>query len=94
MAGSSIDQDSECQTKLHGAGMAGGYGLDDSDFDEFLASSSSEAVAAGLQPPALPPLIKFVAATVFRGPQEAPSRDACRLVPSNRWDSSQLAACP
>ena len=66
------------------AGMAGYYGLDDSDFDEFLASSSSEAVAAGLQLSLPPPLIKFVAATVSKGPREGPSADASRLVPANR----------
>ena len=64
--------------------MAGVYGLDDSDFDEFLESSSSEAVAAVLQPALPPPLTKFIAATVFRGPKEGASLAASRLVPSNR----------
>ena len=64
--------------------MAGGYGLDESDFEEFLASSSSESVAAGLQPSLPPPLVKFVAATVFKGPREGACGDASRLVPASR----------
>ena len=65
--------------------MAGGYGLDDSDFDEFLESDSSlEAVATSLVPAKLPQLHKAVTATVWRGPVENCSGDACRSVPASR----------
>ena len=66
--------------------MAGAFGLDDDELDEFLASSSAEeaVLPAVLQAPAPPPLLKYVAATVFRGPREGPSGDASRSVPASR----------
>ena len=66
--------------------MARGFGLDAEDFDEFLASSSSaeEAVPVSLQAAQPPPLLKYIAATVFRGPREGPTGDASRPVPASR----------
>ena len=75
-------------------GMAGGFGLDDEDLDEFLASSSSaeEAVPAPLQAAQPLSLLKYVAATVFKGPREGPSGDASRPVPASRCASGRESA--
>ena len=65
--------------------MAGGYGLSDSDFDEFLESESSqEAPAPSLLAPATPQLHKVVTASTWRGPAQGVSGDGCRTVPANR----------
>ena len=68
-----------------------GYGLDDSDFDDFLESTSSEDEATPLPAPlpaALPvPAVRLLTATAFREPVQAACGDASRLVPPNRWQS-------
>ena len=68
-----------------------GYGLDDSDFDDFLESTSSEDEATPLPgplPAALPvPVVRLLTATAFREPVQAACGDASRPVPPNRWKS-------
>lgn len=66
---------------------AGYFGLDDSDMDEWLESSSAESVKA-LAVARGPAVSKVLTATVWRGPREGPSGDACRLVPPNRFYSA------
>lgn len=61
----------------------GYFGLDDSDMDEWLETSTEGSVRAlALAQP--PKLSKVLTATVWRGPREGPSGDACRPVPPNR----------
>ena len=66
-----------------------GYGLDDSDFDDFLESTSSEDEATPLPAPTpavLPvPAVNLLTATAFREPVQAGCGDASRSVPPNRW---------
>ena len=70
-----------------------GYGLDDSDFDEFLETSSDEEpelpVAAPLPqalpaPPQLQQQQIFLTGTSWRGPACGSSGDACTNVPPSR----------
>lgn len=62
-----------------------GFGLDDSDLDEFLESSDDEPqpllIAPTLKAPAPQSLLTAV---VWRGPKDTPSGDASRTVPCNR----------
>lgn len=61
-----------------------GYiGLDDSDMEEWLESSSEGSVRA-LTVAKPPELAKMLTATVWRGARESPGGDACRTVPPNR----------
>ena len=73
-----------------------GYGLDDSDFDEFLESSSDEELELPLATPlqqALPVAPQqpqhqvFLTGTSWRGPACDLSGDACRDIPSSRSDA-------
>ncbi len=68
-----------------------GYGLDDSDFDEFLESSSQDETELPLlaQPtaPAVPTGPTFqvlLTSTAQRGPAAGASGDACVTVPPSR----------
>ena len=61
------------------------FGLDDSDLEEWLESSSEEGdVAGALSIPKPPRPTKVLTALVYRGAREGPSGDACRQVPPNR----------
>ena len=68
-----------------------GYGLNDSDFEEFLESSSDdEAVVVQLPPPppaasAVPRFHIFLSGTAWRGPAVGASGDACGPIPPSRW---------
>ncbi|KAK9803997.1 hypothetical protein WJX72_011444 [[Myrmecia] bisecta] len=69
-------------------GLGTGFGLEDSDWDEFLESETS---SEGLQVlpavlPAKPKALPLITAVVWRGPEEQLCGDACRLVPPNRWE--------
>lgn len=70
-----------------------GYGLDDSDFDEYLETSSEEEELAAFDP--LPqqasaiqglhaPSQIFLTGTSYRGPRCGVSQDACTEVPPSR----------
>ena len=61
----------------------GYFGLDDSDMDEWLETSTEGSIRA-LAVAQPPKLSKVLTATVWRGPREGPSGDACRPVPPNR----------
>ena len=61
----------------------GYFGLDDSDIEEWLESSSNGSLHA-LAVAQTPSAVKLLTASVFRGPRCAPSGDACRVVPPNR----------
>ena len=68
-----------------------GYGLDDSDFEEFLESSSDDE-AVVVPPPLLPPAAPavprfhiFLSSTAWRGPAAGASADACGPIPPSRW---------
>jgi hypothetical protein len=60
------------------------FGLDDSDLEEWLESSSESAVAGTLALPKQPKATKVLTALVYRGAREGPSGDACRQVPPSR----------
>ena len=60
------------------------FGLDDSDIEEWLESSSNGSVHA-LSMAQAPSAVKLLTASVWRGPRTAvPSGDACRVVPPSR----------
>ena len=60
------------------------FGLDDSDIEEWLESSSNGSVHA-LTMAQAPSAVKLLTASVWRGPRTAgPSGDACRVVPPSR----------
>ena len=61
----------------------GYFGLDDSDMDEWLESSSEGSLRA-LAVARPPQLSRVLTATVWRGARESPGGDACRPVPPNR----------
>ena len=61
----------------------GYFGLDDSDIEEWLESSSNGSVRA-LAVPHQPSTVKLLTASVWRGPRTRPCGDACRVVPPNR----------
>ena len=66
------------------------FGLDDSDFEDFLESTSSEDET--LAPPLalaakVVPVLRALTATASREPLQAQSGDASRLVPPNRFVS-------
>ncbi len=67
-----------------------GYGLEDSDFDEFLESSSEDEIELPLAPPppaaapAGPALTVLLTSTAQRQPAVGPSGDACVIVPPSR----------
>jgi len=64
------------------------FGLDDSDFEDFLESTSSEdetlALPRTLGAPKPVPVLRALTATASREPLQAASGDASRLVPPNR----------
>lgn len=60
------------------------FGLDDSDIEEWLESSSNGSVHALAVAPQTPTAVKLLTASIFRGPRTSPSGDACRVVPPNR----------
>ena len=64
------------------------FGLDDSDFEDFLESTSSEdetlAPPLTLAAPKAVPVLRALTATASREPFQAGSGDASRLVPPNR----------
>lgn len=62
------------------------FGLDDSDLEDFLASSSDEEtvpahLVAAVGPP---PQVVILTGTGWRGPKEGLSGDVSRPVPPNR----------
>ncbi len=60
------------------------FGLDESDIEEWLESSSNGSVHA-LTMAQAPSAVKLLTASVWRGPRTAvPSGDACRVVPPSR----------
>ena len=60
------------------------FGLDDSDIEEWLESSSNGSVHA-LTVAQAPSAVKLLTASVWRGPRIAGlSGDACRVVPPSR----------
>ena len=68
-----------------------GYGLDDSDIDEFLASSSDDEVVviiptAGSVASLVPARSRsaMLTCTVCRGSKQSMAGDASRLTPANR----------
>ncbi len=65
------------------AEQPGYFGLDDSDIEEWLESSSNASLHA-LAVPQSPSTVKLLTACVYRGPRTGPSGDACRVVPPNR----------
>lgn len=77
-----------------------GYGLDDSDFDEFLATSSEdedeavllEAPLAALSP-AGPSCHVLLTSTAQRLPAASSSGDACVAVPPSRCGGGASASC-
>ena len=72
------------------------FGLDDSDIEDLLESSSSEDDALALThslaaPPAIPSLTA-ISATATREPQQHASGDASRGVPANRSEASRTVS--
>ena len=65
------------------AEQPGYFGLDDSDMEEWLESSSNASLHA-LAVPQSPAAVKLLMACVYKGPRTGPSGDACRVVPPNR----------
>ena len=60
------------------------FGLDDSDIEEWLESSSNGSVYA-LTTAQAPSAVKLLTASVWRGPRTSnASGDACRVVPPSR----------
>jgi hypothetical protein len=72
-------------------GKPGYFGLDDSDMDEWLESSSAGSIRA-LALPRGPAVSTVLTATLWRGPREGQDGDACRLVSPNRF-ASHTSAC-
>ena len=77
------------------AGMA--YGLSDSDFEDYLETTSSDdndqQIPFGLSLPAIPPAIVALTATAAQLPFQSPSGDASRTVPPNRQDLLMPVPC-
>ncbi len=65
------------------AEQPGYFGLDDSDMEEWLESSSNASVHA-LAVPQSPSAVKLLMACVYKGPRTSATGDACRVVPPNR----------
>ena len=78
-----LSQEPEPSTVSEGAEQPGCFGLDDSDLEEWLESSSNASVHA-LAVPQSPSAVKLLTASVFRGPRTGSSGDACRVVPPSR----------
>ncbi len=76
-----------------------GYGLDDSDFEELLDSSSSDEAfeqispAAPVSAPRVAPHLILLTSTSSREPDVPPSGDACTVVPPSRCDSPLVGMC-
>lgn len=75
--------DVELSAVSESAEQPGYFGLDDSDIEEWLESSSNASLHA-LALPQTPSAVKLLTACVYRGPRIGPSGDACRVVPPNR----------
>ena len=78
--------DIEPSSVSESAERPGYFGLDDSDIEEWLESSSNASLhaLAVLQSPSA---VKLLMACVHRGPRTGPCGDACRVVPPNRYFS-------
>ena len=65
------------------------FGLDDSDFEDLLESSSSEEDAPALSSvvlqPKTVPTLRALTASANREPLQSPGLDASCCVPPNRW---------
>jgi hypothetical protein len=70
------------------------FGLDDSDFEDFLESTSSDddalTLPLTLAAPKPLPVLRALTATASREPLQALSGDASRLVPPNRSAQSEI----
>ena len=75
--------DTEPSAVSESAERPGYFGLDDSDIEEWLESSSNASLHALAVPQSLS-AVKLLTACVYRGPRTGPSGDACRVVPPNR----------
>jgi hypothetical protein len=62
----------------------GYFGLDDSDIEEWLESSSNDSVNALAVALERRTAVKLLTTSIFRGPRTSPSGDACRVVPPSR----------
>ena len=77
-----------------------GYGLDDSDVDEYLENSEDGALLLEPPPPALAAPASshhrqlLITATAWRGPVEEASDDRCRLIPPSRYGLRSIFAIP
>lgn len=71
----------------------GYFGLDDSDMDEWLESSSEGSLKA-LAVAQPPQLSRVLTATVWRGARESPGGDACRPVPPTGVGNTKTPLMP